>query len=187
MTWGAWENVGTTIVDSSGWSLKDIALTAYAGNKVRIGFYHTAQCYYGDCRDTSTGWYIDDILLSIESCKVWTSDYAGNSKDEFKPGDQIRYNFDFSFKNLFGDPKKQYKINAKGNVKATSGIAWGYLLSEVLKSKLLSPIKYHKHWDKNVSKHAQLKSRARYLGKLTLKDGSGKLNKWVKIYRFKVK
>jgi len=64
-SWGSWIDVGTPVADTSGWSLKDVDLTAYAGEIVRLGFYHTADCYYSSCSDTSTGWYIDDIVLQI--------------------------------------------------------------------------------------------------------------------------
>ena len=63
-TWGSWANEGTAVVNTSGWSLKDVDLTAYAGKRVRIGFYHTAFCDGGFCNDESTGWYIDDIIIS---------------------------------------------------------------------------------------------------------------------------
>ena len=65
MTWGAWANEGTAIVKTSGWSLKDVDLTTYAGKKVRISFYHTAVNYGGALygTDVSTGWYIDDIQI----------------------------------------------------------------------------------------------------------------------------
>jgi len=58
-TWSAWENVSSAIVSAIDlWSLMDIDLTAHAGQKVRIGFYHRADgSAYGD--DESTGWYID--------------------------------------------------------------------------------------------------------------------------------
>jgi hypothetical protein len=62
-SWGAWENIGSAIWDSSDWSLADIDITAYAGKKIRLGFQHTAICYWPNCGDTSTGWFIDDIEI----------------------------------------------------------------------------------------------------------------------------
>ena len=60
-TWGAWISEGTSVVNSSGgWSLKDVTLTAYAGETVRIGFLHTA-----DTVNVATGWYIDDVTISV--------------------------------------------------------------------------------------------------------------------------
>ena len=62
--WGGWTNVGTSIVNTSGWSLKDVELTAYAGETVRIAFYHTASrpCCSSSNYE-STGWYIDDVEI----------------------------------------------------------------------------------------------------------------------------
>jgi PKD repeat protein len=52
------------LVNSSEWSLKDIDLTAYAGQRVRLAFFHVARCYYSGCGDTGHGWFIDDIDIS---------------------------------------------------------------------------------------------------------------------------
>jgi hypothetical protein len=73
-TWGGWVNIGTVIVDASGWSLKDIDITAYAGKRVRLGFYHTASCYWSNCSDTSTGWFIDDIEI-VAKVPEFTGDF----------------------------------------------------------------------------------------------------------------
>ena len=64
LVWGAWVNVGTSVANTSGWSLKDVDLTAYAGKAVRIAFYHIAGCA-NYCSDwsVSTGWYIDDVVI----------------------------------------------------------------------------------------------------------------------------
>ena len=66
-SWGSWENIGDVIVDTSGWSQKDIDVSAYAGKTVRLAFTHTAvdyggSSYYGT--DVSSGWYIDDIEIT---------------------------------------------------------------------------------------------------------------------------
>ena len=58
--WSGWTNLSSINEYSVVWSLKDLNLTSYAGQRVRIGFYHTAD-RYGDYRSESTGWYIDDI------------------------------------------------------------------------------------------------------------------------------
>ena len=56
-TWSEWEDKGTSIINSSGdWSLKDVDLTAYAGESIRLAFYHSA-----DILTPSTGWYVDAI------------------------------------------------------------------------------------------------------------------------------
>ncbi|BBO84834.1 hypothetical protein DSCO28_54000 [Desulfosarcina ovata subsp. sediminis] len=63
--WSAWSAVNASdfIEDYSyaGWSLKSLELTAYAGQKVRIAFYHTS-----DEQDPGTGWYIDDIQVVVK-------------------------------------------------------------------------------------------------------------------------
>jgi bacillopeptidase F (M6 metalloprotease family) len=44
----------------------DVDLTAYAGKRVRIGFYHSATRDAYNTPSESTGWYIDDIQLVIK-------------------------------------------------------------------------------------------------------------------------
>ncbi|MBU0973788.1 MAG: choice-of-anchor J domain-containing protein [Proteobacteria bacterium] len=69
-TWSAWENVGNSVSSSSGgWSIKDVDLTEYAGQTVRIGFFHVA-----DGADQSYGWYVDDIQI-IQKPPVFTGDF----------------------------------------------------------------------------------------------------------------
>ena len=79
-TWGAWENVGTEVVDTSRgkWLQWGEKLTDYAGKKIRLGFYHTASCQDACCRDISTGWYIDNLV--IFKINFWTSDGAGKER-----------------------------------------------------------------------------------------------------------
>jgi hypothetical protein len=59
--WGPWENVvGLAITGSSTvWTLCDRDITQYAGQRIRIAFYHTADPFY-----ESTGWYIDDVVIT---------------------------------------------------------------------------------------------------------------------------
>ena len=56
-TFGEWISVGTFVSNQSGWTQKNVDLTLYAGETVRIAFLHTAGV--GD----GAGWYIDDIEL----------------------------------------------------------------------------------------------------------------------------
>jgi hypothetical protein len=59
--WLEWKDISGAILNSSpAWSLKAVDITAYAGKKVRIGFYHTADHY-----STGAGWYVDDIAVII--------------------------------------------------------------------------------------------------------------------------
>jgi bacillopeptidase F (M6 metalloprotease family) len=63
-TWSAWANIGNPIVNNSSvWTPFDFDITAYAGKKIRIAFYHTAASW-GEPGSESTGWYIDDITIS---------------------------------------------------------------------------------------------------------------------------
>ena len=57
--WSSWETIGGTVNSSSDWALSARELTNYAGQKVRIAFYHTADSY-----DTASGWYIDDVIIT---------------------------------------------------------------------------------------------------------------------------
>ena len=66
-TWSAWADRDSVSGVSSIWSPKDVDLTDYAGEKVRIAFYHTAYSWpWGEC---GPGWYVDDIdLTGIPEC-----------------------------------------------------------------------------------------------------------------------
>ena len=72
--WSSWETIGGTVNSSSDWALSARELTNYAGQKVRIAFYHTADSY-----DTASGWYIDDIEI-IKKAPVFTG------TEDFEPG-----------------------------------------------------------------------------------------------------
>lgn len=61
--WGNWETVGDAIQYSyQRWSLAERDITAYAGEKIRIAFWHTADCD----EERSTGWYIDDVAVQLD-------------------------------------------------------------------------------------------------------------------------
>jgi len=64
-TWSAWKNEGTPVTGTStGWALKDIDLTAYAGKKVRLGFFHADGSYPPMASShVAAGWYLDDIEI----------------------------------------------------------------------------------------------------------------------------
>ncbi len=63
--WSDWGDLpGTTISGVSRvWSLEEVELTAYAGLKVRIAFFHTANRQYNGASE-STGWYIDEVAIT---------------------------------------------------------------------------------------------------------------------------
>ena len=69
---GPWQDVVGARVDgdSPDWEPNDVDLTAYAGDKVRVGFQHVADDQTGQVpgptRLTSAGWFIDDVQIVIE-------------------------------------------------------------------------------------------------------------------------
>jgi hypothetical protein len=86
--WSAWQNASPTAVqdvsdtgtNSSDWSRNDVDLSVYAGQTVRIAFYHTASSSY-----ESWGWFVDDI--SVERVTVATAPvswgFEGASEDDW--------------------------------------------------------------------------------------------------------
>ena len=57
--WSGWEDVGNCVQDYGNvWSLMAVDLTAYAGMRVRVAFYHSS-----DEGDVSSGWYVDDVSV----------------------------------------------------------------------------------------------------------------------------
>jgi hypothetical protein len=58
--YGVWQpSIADVTSSPGGWSYKNLDLTEYAGERVRIRFTHSAREY-----DQSSGWYIDDLELS---------------------------------------------------------------------------------------------------------------------------
>jgi hypothetical protein len=67
--WSSWETLSTT-VNFSDWASGNIDLTAYAGMKVRVAFYHTARgdnSYPHYCGASSSGWFVDHIRIQISA------------------------------------------------------------------------------------------------------------------------
>jgi hypothetical protein len=59
--WSSWETIVKEIVSISPiWTPVGADLTKYAGQKIKIAFYHTAHQNHGE----SSGWYIDDIEIT---------------------------------------------------------------------------------------------------------------------------
>ena len=56
------------------WTLRDVDLTPYAGQTVKIGFYHTANRDSVGRPSESTGWYIDDIEV-VKKVPKFTGDF----------------------------------------------------------------------------------------------------------------
>ncbi|MFC1750411.1 hypothetical protein ACFL2V_16545, partial [Pseudomonadota bacterium] len=64
-TWGSWTTIGNSFTGvSQGWVPMVIDVSDYAGEKVRLGFLHTADSNCGACATESSGWFVDDIPLS---------------------------------------------------------------------------------------------------------------------------
>ena len=58
-SWKKWATVGNMIRDiSEVWSLHDIDLSVYAGKKIQIAFYHTADSFA-----ERSGWYVDTVEI----------------------------------------------------------------------------------------------------------------------------
>ena len=80
--WSAWESTGGSVLTGSGgWSRKDVDLTAYAGQKVRIAFFHSADASFGQ----SSGWFIDDIQV-ITLIPMFTGDFEGDFQGDVEGG-----------------------------------------------------------------------------------------------------
>jgi len=64
-SWGAWQSEGvSSISQSGGWLLKDVDLTDYATQRIRLGFLHTANGL-GNAVSNFSGWYIDEVVVSV--------------------------------------------------------------------------------------------------------------------------
>lgn len=63
-TWSTWVDVGDpTVGVSGGWTTRDIDVTEFQGQRVRLGFMHTES--NNGLTSTSSGWYIDDINIVV--------------------------------------------------------------------------------------------------------------------------
>jgi hypothetical protein len=64
-TWQAWRTLATPIVAGtySSWSRSSVDLTAYMGERIRVGFYHTAADDGWSGSDVAAGWYLDEVEL----------------------------------------------------------------------------------------------------------------------------
>ncbi len=70
--WSGWTNLLAVSGYSPVWSQAQADLAAYAGRRVRIGFHHSDSTEDGDaCGGSyhyeSTGWFIDDVSISVRS------------------------------------------------------------------------------------------------------------------------
>jgi len=70
-TWGAWIDEGALVENfSGGWSLKDVDLTAYASEIVRVAFFHSSD----GVSTVNSGWYLDDITV-VTSAPAFTGTF----------------------------------------------------------------------------------------------------------------
>ncbi|MBU0908268.1 MAG: immune inhibitor A, partial [Proteobacteria bacterium] len=70
-SWSAFTDISGTIVYSSEvWSPMNIDISAYAGKKVRIAFYH----YTNNDSYVGVGWYVDQVEI-IKKAPEWTGDF----------------------------------------------------------------------------------------------------------------
>ncbi|MFH2049610.1 MAG: choice-of-anchor J domain-containing protein, partial [bacterium] len=79
--WSSWTNLATRATASSysNWSREAVDLTFYAGQTVRLAFYHTASNtdYYNP--DESHGWFIDEV-------EIWHGTPVFNNPENFETG-----------------------------------------------------------------------------------------------------
>lgn len=72
---GSWSDFTTMSDDinntSNSWTQRDVDLSAYASERIRIAFYHVVYDYAGA---TSTGWYIDDVSITSPQ-GIWVVDF----------------------------------------------------------------------------------------------------------------
>ena len=81
--WGGWNTLATPVdsytpavtsypVYNSGWTKCAVELTAYAGQTVRVAFYHEAAQGNG-YSGSGSGWYLDDVECGKECrrCRCW--------------------------------------------------------------------------------------------------------------------
>jgi len=74
-----WKNVPGAITVSgvyAEWTLRDVDLTPYAGQTIKIGFYHTADRDSWGHVSESSGWYIDDIEV-VKKVPLFTGNFEG--------------------------------------------------------------------------------------------------------------
>ncbi len=68
LQWSGWNAALTVSRISTAWAATNISLSAYAGKKIRVGFYHAdasedTDPYRGLQHYQSTGWHIDDVFI----------------------------------------------------------------------------------------------------------------------------
>jgi hypothetical protein len=65
--WSDWEVLRTVTGYTPNWHHALVDLSAYAGERVRLGFYHedgTERNSYGqNVHSESAGWYLDDVVF----------------------------------------------------------------------------------------------------------------------------
>ena len=66
-TW-SWSEIGTSLVNTSPWSLKGVDLTSLAPKAetrlMKVGFTHVANSAY-PCGGTGHGWFVDDVTVEV--------------------------------------------------------------------------------------------------------------------------
>jgi len=77
LQWSAWSGLLTVARYSAGWSPAQVDLSAYAGRRIRIGFYHTdisedSDPYRGLQHYETSGWYLDDLSITVRPVETLT-------------------------------------------------------------------------------------------------------------------
>ncbi|MBE7502647.1 MAG: hypothetical protein HS113_20645 [Verrucomicrobiales bacterium] len=77
--WTAWTNLHTVAHVSQGWTPAQGDLTAYAGQRIRLGFLHTAARDSVGRASESSGWYLDDL-------EIWRGVPVYRNPEDFESG-----------------------------------------------------------------------------------------------------
>ncbi len=73
LSWSAYHDIGDPVrAGSPVWSVKDLDLTAYANQKVKLAFRHIDDWVDGG-DEVASGWYIDDVAVILETPLPWTA------------------------------------------------------------------------------------------------------------------
>lgn len=86
LEWSGWSTLLTISRYSGTWVPAQVDLSAYAGKRIRIGFYHTdatedtSSCYSTHHYE-STGWYVDSLRLFKEPVMTFTESASFDFED----------------------------------------------------------------------------------------------------------
>jgi hypothetical protein len=124
--WSEWENIDLSVsddYDSNIWLFKQIDLTKYASQKIKIGFLH-----YGYSNYVAPGWYIDDVQVEKK-----TPAFDG----DFETGWGGWYSDDGIWD--VGTPSEQGPLSCHSGSKCTGTVLFDNYPPNADQSRLVSP------------------------------------------------